>query len=150
MQWRTFLFTILCCKMHCLLIISTEMPIGLNKLNSLLLDKWLILVVCMYMMKQFFKQVLWTVAIHVTYRNEQIRRGVCKLPVITAEWNPWKCVDQSHTNRMDLICKYLSSVKSADGTFSFSRLAKVGKLVLLLPHSNAAEERVFSMHHYYK
>lgn len=36
-------------------------------------------------------------------------------------------------------------VRSSDGTLSFPRLVKVAKLVLILPHSNAAEERVFSI-----
>ena len=40
---------------------------------------------------------------------------------------------------------YLQSMTSADGVLRFHRLARVAKLVLILPHSNASEERVFSM-----
>ena len=47
--------------------------------------------------------------------------------------------------RMDQIWHYLASMKDADESFKFSRLANVAKLVLVLPHSNAQEERVFSM-----
>ena len=32
-----------------------------------------------------------------------------------------------------------------DGIPRFSRLTRVAKLVLILPHSNASEERIFSM-----
>lgn len=47
--------------------------------------------------------------------------------------------------RMDLIWNYLSSMKSFDGYERFKRLAQVAKLILIIPHSNANEERVFSM-----
>lgn len=47
--------------------------------------------------------------------------------------------------RMDVIWQYLSSMKSADGRNRFRRLSSVAKLVLVIPHSNAGEERVFSM-----
>ena len=47
--------------------------------------------------------------------------------------------------RMDVIWHFLSSLKYSDSCFRFSRLANVAKLILVLPHSNAQEERVFSM-----
>ena len=47
--------------------------------------------------------------------------------------------------RMDTIWGYLSTMKLADGQFQFKKLFKVAKLILVLPHSNAGEERVFSM-----
>ena len=47
--------------------------------------------------------------------------------------------------RMDTVWSHISSMKSSDGTVRFARLAKVAHLVLILPHSNAQEERVFSM-----
>ena len=46
---------------------------------------------------------------------------------------------------MDVIWGYLSTMKAADGEFLFKRLFKVAKLILVLPHSNAGKERVFSM-----
>ena len=46
---------------------------------------------------------------------------------------------------MDVIWAYLSIIKNPDGTTRFSKLAKVARLVLTLPHSNAEEEKVFSM-----
>ena len=46
---------------------------------------------------------------------------------------------------MDTIWHFISSLKAADGTPMFPRLSKVGKLILTIPHSNAQEERVFSM-----
>ena len=36
-------------------------------------------------------------------------------------------------------------LKGSDGRPTFSRLSKIAKLVLVLPHSNAGEERVFSI-----
>jgi hypothetical protein len=39
----------------------------------------------------------------------------------------------------------LNATKSADGTPRFDLLARVALTVLCLPHSNAEEERVFSM-----
>lgn len=53
--------------------------------------------------------------------------------------------DEKKIYRMDTIWAYLSAVKNPDGTSRFSKLAKVARLVLTLPHSNAEEERVFSM-----
>ena len=47
--------------------------------------------------------------------------------------------------RMDMIWNCLSSMTNPDGIPRFSRLTRVAKLVLILPHSNASEERVFSM-----
>ena len=48
--------------------------------------------------------------------------------------------------RMDTLWAYLSTVKDGvSGLPTFSLLSKVAKLVLTLPHSNADEERVFSL-----
>lgn len=47
--------------------------------------------------------------------------------------------------RMDVIWGYLSTMKAGDGQFQFKKLFKVAKLILVLPHSNAGAERVFSM-----
>lgn len=47
--------------------------------------------------------------------------------------------------RMDVIWHYLSNMRSGDGRDRFRRLSCVAKLVLVIPHSNAGEERVFSM-----
>lgn len=52
--------------------------------------------------------------------------------------------DDTHY-RMDVIWHYLSTLKSGDGRFRFKRLSEVAMLVLTIPHSNADEERVFSM-----
>ncbi len=49
------------------------------------------------------------------------------------------------TYRMDVVWGYLSTMRFADGQLMFKKLFKVAKLVLVLPHSNAGEERVFSM-----
>ena len=40
---------------------------------------------------------------------------------------------------------YLSTLKPADNYFRFPRLTSVAKLVLTIPHSNARQERLFSM-----
>jgi hypothetical protein len=49
------------------------------------------------------------------------------------------------THRMDAIWGYLGKCKMADGRVRFGRLAKIAQIVLVIPHSNASEERVFSM-----
>ena len=48
-------------------------------------------------------------------------------------------------HRMDVIWHYLSSLRAADNSLRFPRLASVAKLVLTIPHSNTQEERLFSM-----
>ena len=48
-------------------------------------------------------------------------------------------------HRMDIIWANLSSVCSPDGRPRFHMLGNVAKLVLVWPHSNAEEERLFSM-----
>ena len=47
--------------------------------------------------------------------------------------------------RMDSIWGHVATVKNVDGSQSFELLSKVAKLVLVIPHSNAGEERVFSL-----
>ena len=54
-------------------------------------------------------------------------------------------VDERQAYRMDVIWHYLSSLRAADNSFRFPRLASVAKLVFTIPHSNAQEERLFSM-----
>ncbi len=46
---------------------------------------------------------------------------------------------------MDVLWHHFSSMKAVDNSFRFPRLSKVAKLVLTIPHSNAQEERLFSM-----
>ena len=46
---------------------------------------------------------------------------------------------------MDLIWASLDSITSPDGRPRFPMLGNVAKLVLVLPHSNAKEQRLFSM-----
>lgn len=53
--------------------------------------------------------------------------------------------DGTCCQRMDIIWSELGRKKLPDGSYQFSHLAKVAKLVLVIPHSNAEEERVFSM-----
>ena len=53
--------------------------------------------------------------------------------------------DNNSKYRMDVIWGYLNSVKNIDGKLTFERLAKVSLLVLTIPHSNAEEERLFSL-----
>lgn len=47
--------------------------------------------------------------------------------------------------RMDNVWGYLSQRKRVDGRLNFPTLSRVAQGVLILPHSNASEERVFSM-----
>ncbi len=48
-------------------------------------------------------------------------------------------------HRMDTIWAYLSGMKSLDSSLRFKLLSKLARLVLVIPHSNAGEERVFSL-----
>uniref|UniRef100_H3AGH1 HAT C-terminal dimerisation domain-containing protein n=1 Tax=Latimeria chalumnae TaxID=7897 RepID=H3AGH1_LATCH len=54
-------------------------------------------------------------------------------------------IDITESIWVDVIWGHLSSLKMADGSLKFGRISKVAKAVLVLPHSNAGEERVFSM-----
>lgn len=45
-------------------------------------------------------------------------------------------------HRMDIIWGYIASMKNNDSSES---LSKVAKLLLVIPHSNAGEERIFSL-----
>ena len=47
--------------------------------------------------------------------------------------------------RMDVVWGYLGSMKSANSTIKLLRLSRVAQLVLTLQHSNAEDERVFSL-----
>ena len=60
-------------------------------------------------------------------------------------WDSAKIEDDSTHFRMDILWSFLLKMKDPSGTAMFERLAKVAILVLTLPHSNAEEERVFSM-----
>ena len=48
-------------------------------------------------------------------------------------------------HRIDVLWHYLSSLRAADNSYRFPRITGVAKLVLTIPHSNAQEERLFSM-----
>ena len=54
-------------------------------------------------------------------------------------------IEEARHHRMDVVWGYMSEMKNADGTARFPRLSKVAQLALILPHSNAEEERVFSL-----
>lgn len=53
--------------------------------------------------------------------------------------------DDTTYHRMDIVWHHISTLKAPDSRLRFSRLSKVAMLVLIIPHSNAEEERVFSM-----
>jgi hypothetical protein len=48
-------------------------------------------------------------------------------------------------SRMDIVWHHIFNVRAPDSTIQFPRLSRVVMLILVIPHSNAAEERVFSM-----
>ena len=50
----------------------------------------------------------------------------------------------SSSFRLDVIWGYLSSLKLGNGSHKFGRISDVAKTVLILPHSNTGEERIFS------
>lgn len=53
--------------------------------------------------------------------------------------------DEEKIFRMDEVWHYLSNLKSSDGMKWFKMLSQIALLTLIVPHSNADEERVFSM-----
>ena len=61
-------------------------------------------------------------------------------------WESALVVDgDTQYHRMDMIWSYLQMKKNhSDGALMFQKLSAVALLVLMLPHSNAEEERVFS------
>ena len=48
-------------------------------------------------------------------------------------------------HRMDMIWAYLTQMKNTDSSLRFKLLSQIARLVLVIPHSNAGEERVFSL-----
>ena len=52
---------------------------------------------------------------------------------------------ESQYYRADELWAYMNTMKCGDGMLKFPRLSEVAKLALVLPHSNAEEERVISM-----
>ena len=43
---------------------------------------------------------------------------------------------------MDMVWGYIATIKNADGSLKFWLLSKLARLVLVIPHRNAEEERV--------
>ena len=68
----------------------------------------------------------------------EIPSSVWESPATVSESDPT-------TYKIDSLWSYLVGMKNGDGTYRFEKLCKVAMLVLILPHSNAPEERVFSM-----
>ena len=48
-------------------------------------------------------------------------------------------------HRKDTIWAYMSGIRNADSSLRFKLLSEVDQLVLVIPHSNAGEWRVFSL-----
>lgn len=48
-------------------------------------------------------------------------------------------------HRMDVIWGHIATVKNADSSEWFANLCEVAKLILVIPDSNAGEERVFNL-----
>lgn len=53
--------------------------------------------------------------------------------------------EEKQYHRMDTIWGYISHVRNCDASCRFQYLSKVAKLILIIPHSNAGEERVFNL-----
>ena len=60
-------------------------------------------------------------------------------------WDKAKVEEDGDKHRMDVLWHYFSTLKSGDGRQRFKQLSNIAMLVLTIPHSNADEERVFSM-----
>ena len=75
-----------------------------------------------------------------------------ELEELSQEFNDYLPLDESEFNqgckdeqKADTVWNQLGNMRRRDGQLRFQRLARVAKLVLTMPHSNAADERVFSM-----
>ena len=47
--------------------------------------------------------------------------------------------------RVDRVWGYISEIKNVDGSPRYQLLSKIARLVIVIPHSNAGEERVFNL-----
>ena len=75
-----------------------------------------------------------------------------ELEELSQEFNDYLLMDESELNlgckdeqKADVVWNQLGNMRRPNGQLRFQRLVRVAKLVLTMPHSNAAEERVFSM-----
>ena len=48
-------------------------------------------------------------------------------------------------HRMDIIWGHIAGMKHEDDSFKFNLLSQIVQVILVIPHSNAGEERVFSL-----
>lgn len=53
--------------------------------------------------------------------------------------------DEKTYHRMDVLWHHISTMRGPDKALRFTGLSKIGLLVMTIPHSNAEEERIFSM-----
>lgn len=61
-------------------------------------------------------------------------------------WKKATVVDGEHTyHRMDVLWHHISNMRAPDNALRFAQLSKIALLILIIPRSNAEEERVFSM-----
>ena len=60
-------------------------------------------------------------------------------------WSHAVLSEEDEHHRSDIIWNHLSKVRDSVQALRFNQLGRIAKLVLLLSHSNAEEERVFSM-----
>ena len=89
--------------------------------------------------------ILWTTAIWTYWRSLWWISPISELTC-----NPRRTIDTSQIYeedyiRADILWHELQKVEDVNGKEKFGLMAKVAKLVLILPHSNADEERVFSI-----
>ena len=73
-----------------------------------------------------------------------------ELEELSQESNDYLPLDDSELNqgckdeqKADAVWNQLGNMRRPDGQLRFQRLARVAKLVLTMPHSNAGEERLF-------
>ena len=69
-----------------------------------------------------------------------------KLDVLYDQWVEYQLLSNVHIteSRVDKVWNEIGSIKRQDGQPKFDLLFEVAKHILLLPHSNAEEERIFS------
>ena len=75
-------------------------------------------------------------------QDSDIPEKVINQATVVSEYSEGNTVNRL---RMDIIWGHLSEDKASSGMKRFPKLSSVALLVLTLPHSNADEERVFSL-----
>ena len=64
----------------------------------------------------------------------------------SVQQNACNCYDEeTKYSRTDILWIYAGEIRDCIGKYQLDRLSEIAKLVLVQPHSNASEEKIFSI-----